>query len=155
MSGPSRAAVGGERREPTLRPQPAGIPVPSPSRLSQPYWDGCLAGELRFQRCDVCGTIPARPSPICPHCHGRSLSWERSRGTGALYSWTVVWRPQHPSFRIPYAPAIIELDEGWFLMSAMVGCEPEDLDAGLRVGVEFHPAGEAIALPYFHREPEV
>jgi len=138
MSGPSRAAVGGERREPTLRPQPAGIPVPSPSRLSQPYWDGCLAGELRFQRCD-----------------GRSLSWERSGGTGALYSWTVVWRPQHPSFRIPYAPAIIELDEGWFLMSAMVGCEPEDLDAGLRVGVEFHPAGEAIALPYFHREPEV
>ena len=64
MSGPSRAAVGGERREPTLRPQPAGIPVPSPSRLSQPYWDGCLAGELRFQRCDVCGTIPQPPSAV-------------------------------------------------------------------------------------------
>jgi uncharacterized OB-fold protein len=141
--------------EPTLRPQPVGIPAPSPSRLSQPYWDACLAGELRFQRCDACGTIPARPSPICPRCHSRSLSWQRSAGTGSLYSWTVVWRPQHPSFRVPYAPAIIELDEAWFLMSAMVGCEPEDLAPGLRVVVEFHPAGEGIALPYFRPSSEV
>jgi len=99
--------------------------------------------------------VPARPSPICPHCHGRSLTWERSAGNGSLYSWTVVWRPQHPSFTIPYAPAIIELAEGAFLMSAMVGCEPEDLVAGLRVEVEFHPASEAISLPYFHPAPEV
>ena len=140
--------------EPTLRPQPVGIPVPTPSRLSQPYWDGCRAGELRFQRCDDCGTIPAKPSPICPRCYGRSLHWERSAGTGALYSWTVVWRPQHPAFRVPYAPAIIELDEGLVLMSAMVGCEPEDLKEGMRVEVEFHPASETVTLPYFHPNAE-
>ncbi len=139
----------------TLAPQGLGIPTPNPSRLAQPYWDGCRVGELRFQRCTVCGTIPARPSPICPHCHSRTLAWERSAGRGSLYSWTVVWRPQHPSFTIPYAPAIVELDEGAFLMSAMVGCEPEDLVAGLPVEVEFHPASEAISLPYFHPAPEV
>src|SRR5439155_444028 len=42
----------------TLEPQPAGaIPVPRPSRLSQPYWEGCAAGELRFQRCRDCGAV--------------------------------------------------------------------------------------------------
>jgi uncharacterized OB-fold protein len=138
----------------TLTPQKAGIPAPTPTRLSKPYWDGCREGELHFQRCDTCGTIPARPGPICPHCHGRSLSWERSAGAGSLYSWTVVWRPQHPSFTVPYAPAIIELDEGCFLMSAMIGCEAEDLVADLRVEVEFHPANDSITLPYFRPAPK-
>ena len=133
----------------TLEAQQPGIPAPRASRLSQPYWDGCAAGELLFQRCDTCGTIPARPASVCPHCHGRALSWERSSGVGSLYSWTVVWRPQHPAFRVPYAPAVVELEEGAFLMTAMIGCEPEDLRAGMRVEVEFHPADAEMTLPYF------
>jgi hypothetical protein len=65
----------------TLYAQQPGTPAPQPSRLSQPYWDGCRHGELRFMICGVCGT----------------------------------------------APAIVELDEGAFLMSAMIGCEDTDL----------------------------
>jgi len=133
----------------TLQAQQPGIPAPHPGRLAEPYWDGCRVGELRFQRCDACATIPARPASICPNCYGRSLSWERSSGIGRLYSWTVVWRPQHPAFRVPYAPAIIELDEGAWVMSAMIGCEPVDLAAGLHVEVEFHPASDTVTLPYF------
>jgi uncharacterized OB-fold protein len=133
----------------SLEAQLPGTPAPHPNRLSQPYWDGCAKGELWFQRCDACQSIPTRPSPLCPQCHGRALTWERSAGTGSLYSWTIVWRPQHPTFRIPYAPAIIELDEGWFLMSAMIGCEDTDLTDGMRVEVEFHPASDTITLPYF------
>jgi len=34
-------------------------------------------------------------------------------------------------------------------MSAVVGCEPEELGADLRLKVEFHPAGDDITLPYF------
>jgi uncharacterized OB-fold protein len=136
-----------------LEAQLPGTPAPHPGRLSQPYWDGCAKGELWFQRCDACQSIPTRPSPLCPQCHSRSLSWERSAGTGSLYSWTIVWRPQHPAFRVPYAPAIIELDEGWFLMSAMIGCEDTDLTDGMRVDVEFHPANDTITLPYFHPSP--
>ena len=50
---------------------------------------------------------------------------------------------------MPYAPAIVELDEGFWLMTAIVGCEPEELRADLRVAVEFHPAGDEVVLPYF------
>ena len=34
-------------------------------------------------------------------------------------------------------------------MTAVVGCEPEALHEGLRLGVEFHAASEEITLPYF------
>ena len=132
-----------------LAPQPIGIPVPNPSTASKPYWEGCARGELLYQRCDGCGTIALRPGTVCGSCLSRSLSWVQSTGQGSLYSWTVVWRPQHPSFTVPYAPAIVSLDEGWFMMSAVVGCEPEDLHADMRLAVEFHPASDDIALPYF------
>ena len=132
-----------------LEPQPVGIPVPNPSPASKPYWDGCARGELLYQRCDACATIALRPATICGNCLSRSLSWARTSGRGSLYSWTVVWRPQRPSFNVPYAPAIVTLDEGFRMMSAVVGCEPEDLAADLPLAVEFHPASDEIALPYF------
>jgi len=133
----------------TLLPQSEGIPAPNPGRWSAPYWDGCRHGELRFQRCDLCGAINPKPGVLCHRCHRRALTWERAGGGGILYSWTVVWRPQHPSFGVPYAPAIVELDEGFRVMSAMVGCEPDELEAGMAVEAEFHPVSPTITLPYF------
>jgi hypothetical protein len=50
---------------------------------------------------------------------------------------------------VPYAPAIVRLDEGFWMMSAVIGCEPEALREGLPVMVEFHPASDEITLPYF------
>jgi uncharacterized OB-fold protein len=120
-----------------------------PSALSTPYWDAARRGELVFQRCDACGTITRLPAPVCGACLGRELSWTPSTGRGSLYSWTVVWRPQHPSFVVPYAPAIVELEEGWSMMSAVVGCRPADLAAGMPLAVEFHPVTDEMTLPYF------
>jgi uncharacterized OB-fold protein len=90
-----------------------------------------------------------KPARSCAACGDGALSWERSEGRGRLYSWTVVWRPQHPSFQVPYAPAIVLLDEGFYLMTAIVGCEPDDLRADLPVAVEFHAANDDVTLPYF------
>ena len=131
-------------------PQPVGIPVPNPSLDATPYWEGCRAGVLRLQRCSVCGAVPPKPARLCRTCHRPTLRWEDSAGLGSLYSWTVVWRPQHPSFVVPYAPAIVTLDEGMRVLSAMVGCSEDQLHDGLRVEVEFHPVSDDIALPYFH-----
>ena len=132
-----------------LEPQAIGIPVPNPSATSKPYWDGCARGELLFQRCDDCATIALRPGTLCGQCLSRSLSWVRSSGLGTLYSWTVVWRPQRPSFTVPYAPAIVTLEEGFRMVSSVVGCDPEDLAADMPLAVEFHPASDEIFLPYF------
>lgn len=133
----------------TLAPQPRGIPVPNPSARSRDYWDAAGRGELTFQRCTSCGFIGLRPFMVCPTCYGRDSERQVSTGLGNLYSWTVVWRPPYPSFVVPYAPCVVELDEGFFMISAVVACEPEDLISGMRLSVEFHEVSDEIALPYF------
>jgi uncharacterized protein len=132
-----------------LKAQPAGIPLPYPSIHSQPYWDGCRQETLLYQRCASCGSCGLRPSTVCGTCRQPTLTWERSAGLGSLYSWTVVWRPPDPAFEVPYAPAIIHLDEGFWLVSAMIGCTEEDLHDGLLVEVSYHAMSGSITLPYF------
>ena len=136
-----------------LGPQPIGIPVPTPSARSAPYWEALRRGVLTFQRCGRCATIPAKAAVICPNCTSSDLTWAPSSGLGTLYSWTIVWRPQHPTFEVPYVPCIVELDEGWFLMSSLIGCRLEDIEAGMRLGVECHPASDEITLPYVRPVP--
>ncbi len=131
-----------------LLPQAGGIPAPLPSLHAQPYWDGCRRHELLYQRCPECSACALGTSTACANCL-TSPRWEPSSGRGSLYSWTVVWRPPDLSFRVPYAPAVVRLDEGAWMMSAIIGCDPEALHEGLRLRVEFHTVSEEITLPYF------
>ena len=132
-----------------LLPQTEGIPTPRPDRRSEPYWAGCRRHQLLYQRCAECSSTVLGACTVCAQCHASSPVWETSAGTGSLYSWTLVWRPPDPSFRVPYAPAVIRLDEGFWMLSAIIGCEPEVLQEGLRLAVEFHSVSDDITLPYF------
>src|SRR5207244_13237491 len=123
-----------------LSPQRVTIPDPHPSPLTQPYSDGCNRGELLFQRCADCGHATHTPAYICSHCTSRALGWERSAGTGAVYSWTTVWRPQIPAFEVPYVAVIVDVHEGWQVLSNLIGCEVADAEIGMRVQVGFHPS---------------
>jgi uncharacterized OB-fold protein len=137
----------------TLAPQPPGIPVPRSSPRSAEYWQACTRRELTYQRCNACGYVGLRSFVVCARCLARDPQRLTSSGLGSLYSWTVVWRPPDPAFRVPYAPAVVELDEGFFMVSAVVGCEPGDLVAGMRLLVEFHAVSDDMVLPYFGRHP--
>ncbi|MFM8305034.1 MAG: Zn-ribbon domain-containing OB-fold protein [Actinomycetota bacterium] len=132
-----------------LVPQPDTIPGPYPSAESAPYWDGARRHELWFQRCGVCGSAVFDPAIVCRRCGASDLTWEQSAGLGSVYSWTVVWRPPQPAFVVPYAPAIITLDEGYQMLASIVGCRVGDLAVGRRVAVEFHPVAGGHALPCF------
>jgi uncharacterized OB-fold protein len=133
----------------TLVPHAEGVPLPQPTKLSQPFWDGCARDELLFQRCTACGRALFNPVPICRWCRSSALAWERSRGRGTVYSWSVAWRPASPAFAVPYAVAIVDLDEGYQMLANIIGCEPEDLHVGMAVTVEFHPVGGGTKLAYF------
>ena len=132
-----------------LQPQLAGIPIPRMSPESAPYWEGTRQGELRYQQCLACEAPNFGPGLVCRVCRSRSLRWVAGAGRGSLYSWTVVWRPQTPAFAVPYAPAIVRMDEGYDLLTALVGLDPEDIVEGLRLAVEFHPISDDITLPFF------
>jgi uncharacterized OB-fold protein len=132
-----------------LKPQTGDIPLPVPSLISKPYWEGCARSELLFQRCSDCNRATHTPAIMCAHCTSRNLTWERSSGTGALYSWTTVWRAQTPAFETPYTVLIVDLDEGWQMLSSLIGCEHDAATIGMRVRVEFHPLRKGAVLPYF------
>jgi uncharacterized OB-fold protein len=132
-----------------LGPQSGAIPRPHPSPLSRPFWDGLARGELLFQRCAACGGSTHTPAMVCAHCGAQELSWERSSGRGTVYSWTIVWRPQTPEFSVPYVPVIVELEEGWQMLSNLIGCAHDAVHVGQAVVVDLHALSDGTTLPYF------
>ena len=125
------------------------IPLPRPTELSRPHWDGCRAGELRYQRCSACDRAVFIPQPACPGCFGDTLAWAVSAGRGSVYSFTVVHRPQRPVFEVPYAVAIVELEEGFSMLTNLVDCAMEAIEIGMSVEVSFRKLSDEITLPYF------
>jgi uncharacterized OB-fold protein len=132
-----------------LAPQHGELPHAAAGPVTRPFWDGCAAGELRFQRCRGCRASQFPPAEICRACLGTDLAWERSAGLGTLYSWTVVHRPVTPAFEVPYAPAIVDLDEGYQMMTNLIGLPPDAITPALPVQVDFHETGAGLHLPYF------
>ncbi len=132
-----------------LEVQPPGIPLPQPTVLSQPHWDGCRRGELLVQRCLDCAGYVFIPQHACTHCLSDRLEWVQSSGRGTVYSYTTVYRPQQPAFATPYVSAIVELDEGWHMLTNLIGLEIAAVRVGMPVEVEFHAASSEITLPYF------
>jgi uncharacterized OB-fold protein len=132
-----------------LRPQQGDIPRVHPDELSAPFWEGCRAGRLLFQRCQSCGEPTFGPALQCRVCGGTVLYWEESVGIGSLYSVSTVFRPQEPAFEVPYAAAIVALDEGFHMVSNIVNCRLEEVHIGMRVKVLFVDVDDGLVLPYF------
>jgi uncharacterized OB-fold protein len=125
------------------------IPLPRPTSLSKPHWEGCREGVLRVQRCLDCGHHVFIPQPVCTDCLGSHLEWIESSGRGILYSYTVVERPQQPAFEVPYVPIIVEMEEGWYMLSNLKDVAPGDVRIGMALEVCFVRKSDDITLPYF------
>ena len=126
------------------------LPVPGDT-LTEEFYLHCARGELRFQRCASCGTWRHLPRFMCARCGSSEWSWERSSGRGKIFSWTVTHQALHPAFAadVPYAIAIVEMEEGVRLVSRLRGAGDAELALDLPVVVEFVPVAEAVVLPMF------
>ena len=128
-------------------------PLPLMEGFSQEFYRRCQQQQLCFQRCTGCGKWRHVPRHRCGACGSWDWEWARSKGLGRVFSWTVVRRPMHPTFveEIPYAPAIIEMDEGVRLVSWVVDCPPDELTKGTPVEVFFDAVTPEVTLPKFRR----
>jgi uncharacterized OB-fold protein len=118
-------------------------PLPRPTPVSAPFWDGLRQREIRLQRCDDCRRVQFYPRPACRFCGALELTWETLSGGAELYSYTVVHRAPFEAFAdaVPYALAIVALDEGPRLVSTV---ETSDLDA-LRIGMRLKPLYDDVS----------
>lgn len=125
--------------------------APRPTPETEPFWTGCASGELRLQRCQQCREFYFPPRPFCPACWSGDVAWEAVSGRGTLHSYLINYRPA-PGYEsdLPYAIAIVQLDEGPRLMSNIVDVEndPENLILDMPLEVTFEQRGD-IALPQF------
>jgi uncharacterized OB-fold protein len=108
---------------------PPAKPLPAPSPVSQPFWDGLREGKLCIQRCLACKKNVFYPRTICPQCLSDRLEWWTASGRGKLYSYTIVRRAMNPAFQaeVPYVFAIVELEEGPRVTTNVVNCALEAL----------------------------
>lgn len=128
-------------------------PLPRITAETRPYWDGTAAGELRYQWCRDCRRPQFYPRVACAGCGGRALDWRRSAGRGIVHAVTVVHRAPSPAFRgdVPYAIALVDLDEGFRMLANVVDTDPAAVAIGTRVRLVFEQRGE-VALPQFTPE---
>jgi uncharacterized OB-fold protein len=104
---------------------------------------------LCVQRCTSCEAFVFIPQPTCPSCQGEELEWVESSGRGSVYSYTTVHRPPRPEFEVPYVVAIVQLEEGWHMLTNLVDCDPAEVVMGMAVEVVFRTASDDITLPFF------
>jgi hypothetical protein len=133
----------------------ASIPRPLPQLegFAKDFYEHCKRRELHFQRCGGCGAWRHVPREMCSECGSWSWEWARSSGRGRVFSWTVVARALHPAFQdaCPYAPAVIEMEEGVRILSQVVDCAPDALEIDMPVEVVFTDETEDVTLPRFRR----
>lgn len=123
--------------------------APSMSPDTQFFWDGVRERRLLVQRCDGCGALRHPPRPMCPHCH--SLAWTaiESSGSGTVVSAVVMRHPRYPWFETDPVVVLVELEEGWRLVSDLVDVTSADDVMGVAVEVVFEDFEGDLTLPLF------
>lgn len=122
-------------------------PLPYPTTISAPYWDGLKAHEVRLQQCDR-GHWLFFPRTHCPTCGSRQLTWHAVSGEATLYSFTVARVPTLPEFtdEMPQLLAVVELKEGVHINTTLVGVDPAQLRIGQSVRPVFDERPGSVTL---------
>ncbi len=116
-------------------------PEEAPAEVYRRYLE---SGRLGFQRCHDCGAAIFYPRVLCPACGGVSLEWRESSGGGTVYATTAVYRRDAE----PYTVALVDLDEGFRMMSRVEGVPAEEVEIGARVRLQINREGDS-PVPVF------
>ena len=108
------------------------------------YQAHCDRGELAYQ-VDADGNAVFYPRLAAPGTGG-ALEWKVSAGLGTVHATTTL----HPRNADAYDVSLIDLDEGFRMMSRVEGIDPGDVRIGMRVKVRMVPTdGDQPAYPVF------
>lgn len=111
---------------------------------SEPFWEGAKKGDLMLRWCEDCGKPHHYPRGICPHCFSTRLTWKKAKGTGAIYTYSIMHAAK-PAYAIAY----VTLDEGVSMMTNIVDTDFASVKVGQKVKVVFKPTEDGGRLPCF------
>jgi uncharacterized OB-fold protein len=107
------------------------------------YLEHLKRGELAYQVSSDDGTPVFFPRVVAPGTASARLEWRIAKGFGTVYSTTVVHYKGEPPLNV----ALIDVDEGFRLMSRVEGVDPKDVRIGMRVKLRVVP-GDVSRPPY-------
>jgi len=120
------------------------------------YWRE-IPQRYRYEgvKCKKSGQIFFPPRLICPEHKSDDFEKINLETQGKIVTYTVV-RVAPPQFRdlVPYAVAIVELNDGARITAMIADCEPEEVKIDMPVRIEFrkiHQEGEAGIICYGYK----
>ena len=123
---------------------------------TEPFWTATASHRLEVPRCGDCGRFQMPPAPFCPSCQSDRHEWVEVDGRGTIYSYTLITVAPFPeaAAHLPYAPALIELDDapGARIISAIVGAPISVIRIGARVKLCWQDLPDGVVIPRFELE---
>jgi uncharacterized OB-fold protein len=89
-----------------------------------------LVGEV----CNRCGNKIFPPRDVCPECHEPAYEPHTFTGRGEVYSHTTVYNaPEGYDEYVPYAVALVKLQEGPLVTAQLTDVAPGEIEIGMSV----------------------
>lgn len=107
------------------------------------YVEHLKKGELAYQVNKDTNKPFFYPRAVAPETGSTNIEWRVSKGLGTVYTTTAV----HYKGEAPLNVAMIDMDEGYRLMSRVEGIDAMDVKIGMRVKVKVIP-GDEKTLPF-------
>lgn len=98
------------------------------------FREHCDKGELAYQT-GPDGKAIYYPRVSAPGTGSTDLTWRVSKGLGTVYATTTLF----PRNGEPYDVSLVDMDEGFRLMSRVEGLDPMDVKIGMRVKARIVP----------------
>lgn len=103
-------------------------------------------GELGYQFSPSAQQVVFYPRVIAPRTGAADLEWRISAGLGTVHATTVVHAQGGESYNV----CLVDVDEGFRMMSRVEDIPPKDVRIGMRVAFRVHtPGGDEDPYPVF------
>lgn len=119
-----------------------------------PFYTHLRDGTFVTTRCSDCEEVHWPPRSVCPVCMSDRLEWEEMPDRGTIYRYTVQVAGVPDGFDPPLVYALVDFPNGIRLFTAIVDCDPDEVEAGAGVevvvrDVKDDQSGRRRVLPYF------
>jgi uncharacterized OB-fold protein len=118
---------------------PFPIPLPEPTPVSEPFWQGLTEHRIVVQFSRSLDRYVFYPRTLAPGTLADDLEWREIDGAGSLYTFTVADRPTGPPWAdaLPQYLAVVEWDAGPRISTELVDVARSDIRIGMRVAPVF------------------
>lgn len=123
--------------------------IPRPDELNADLYRHIVdTGQLHVQHCTACDQYAHPPRYYCSRCFSSALEYVPVSGHGIVYSHTVSHMSAEPAWQqeVPYATAVVELDEGPRLVGSARVADPSTIRIGQRARVSAEKRTEDFAF---------